>query len=64
MKVKRSTNRNRYERKITVQQKNRYLDLLINPSFQEVNRPFAYHIKMLVEEQITVESSTFRNKGL
>ena len=37
---KRITNWNKHERKITVEQQNQYLDLLINPSFQEVNRLF------------------------
>ena len=31
---------NKYEPKVTVEQQNQYLDLLINPSFQGVNRPF------------------------
>ena len=29
---------NKYEPKVTVEQQNRYLDFLINPSFQGVNR--------------------------
>ena len=37
---KRTINWNKYEPKVTVQQQNRYLDLLINPSFQGVNRLF------------------------
>ena len=37
---KRITNWNKHERKITVEQQNQYLDLLLNPSFQEVNRLF------------------------
>ena len=37
---KRITYWNKHERKITVEQQNQYLDLLINPSFQEVNRLF------------------------
>ena len=36
----RTINWNKYEPKVTVQQQNRYLDLLANPSFQEVNRLF------------------------
>ena len=35
---KRAINWNNYAAKVTVQQQNRYLDLLINPSFQGVNR--------------------------
>ena len=37
---KRIINWNKHEPKITVEQQNQYLDLLINPSFQEVNRFF------------------------
>ena len=37
---KRRINWNKYEPKITVQQQNRYLNLLINSSFQGVNRLF------------------------
>ena len=31
---------NKYEPKVIVEQQNQYLDFLINPSFQGVNRPF------------------------
>ena len=31
---------NKYESKVTVEEQNRYLDFLINPSFQEINRLF------------------------
>ena len=31
---------NKYEPKVTVEQQNQYLDFLINPGFQGVNRPF------------------------
>ena len=37
---KRALNWNKYEPKVTVQEQNRYLDFLINPSFQGVNRLF------------------------
>ena len=37
---KRTINWNKYEPKVTVEQQNQYLDFLINPSFQEVNRLF------------------------
>ena len=43
---------------MTVQQENRYLDLLINPSFQGVDRLFA----LSFENKIL--SSSSRNKGL
>ena len=36
--MKRTFNRNKYQLKVTVQQQIRYLDLLINSSFQGVNR--------------------------
>ena len=34
---KRTINWNKYQSKVTVQEKNPYLDYLINPSFQRVN---------------------------
>ena len=34
---KRTTNRNKYQPKETVQEQNRYLDFFIDPSFQGVN---------------------------
>ena len=37
---KRTINWSKYEPKVTVEQQNRYLDFLINPSFQGVNRLF------------------------
>ena len=37
---KRTINWNKYEPKVTVEQQNQYLDFLINPSFQGVNRLF------------------------
>ena len=37
---KRTINWNEYEPKVTIEQQNRYLDFLINPSFQGVNRLF------------------------
>ena len=38
---KRTINWNKHQAKVTVQQQNRYLDFLIDPSFQGVNRLFA-----------------------
>ena len=38
--LKRTINWNKYEPKVTIQERNRYLDLLINPSFKGVNRLF------------------------
>ena len=43
--VKRRINWNKYEPKVTVQQRNRYLELLIDPSFQGVNRLFISSFK-------------------
>ena len=37
---KRTVNRNRYQSKISTQIQNQYLDFLIDPSFQRVNRLF------------------------
>ena len=38
--LKTTFNWNKYQSKVTVQEQNRYLDFLIDPSFQIVNRPF------------------------
>ena len=40
----RTINRNKYEPKVTLEQQNRYLDFLINPIFQGINRPFCFII--------------------
>ena len=40
IRFKRTINWNKYKPKVTVQGKNRYLDFLINPSFQGVNKLF------------------------
>ena len=37
---KRIINRNKYQSKLSTQAQNNYLDYLIDPSFQEVNRIF------------------------
>ena len=37
---KRTINWNKYEPKVTVEQRNQYLDFLINPNFQAINRLF------------------------
>ena len=37
---KRTINWNKYEQKVTAKERNRYLEFLINPSFQGVNRLF------------------------
>ena len=50
---KRTINSNKYERKVTVQEQNQYLHLLINPSFQGVNRLFVLSFKIMMVEQVT-----------
>ena len=42
---KRTTNWNKYQSKATVQEQNQYLDYLIGPSFQGVNRLFILSFK-------------------
>ena len=37
---KRTINWNKYQSKVTVQERNQYFDYLIDPSFQEVNKRF------------------------
>ena len=37
---KRTINWNKYQPKVIVQQQNQYLNFLVDPSFQEVNRLF------------------------
>ena len=66
---KRTTNWNKHETKVTVEQQNRYLDFLINTSFERVNRLF---LLLFVDNdgrisytcRSKVESFTCRNKGL
>ena len=41
---KRTTNWSKHKPKVTAEQQNQYLDFLINPSFQEVNRIFIFII--------------------
>ena len=49
---KRTINWNKYEPKVTVEQRNRYLDFLISSSFRGVSRLFVfYHLKIPVLEQ-------------
>ena len=42
---KRTINCNKYQSKVTVQERSRYLDYLIDPSFQGVNRLFILSFK-------------------
>ena len=48
---KRTINWNKYLAKTTHQARNRYLDYLIDPSFQGVNR--LYHLKVMIFEKVT-----------
>ena len=51
---KRTINWNKYIAKTTSQAQNRYLDYLIDPGFQGVNRRFVFcHLKMLMSQKIT-----------
>ena len=45
---KRTINCNKYQSKVTIQDQNRLLDYLIDPSFPEV-----YHLKIILMEQVT-----------
>ena len=38
--LKRTINRNKYQSKVSIERQNQYLDYLIDPSFQGVNRLF------------------------
>ena len=48
---KRKVNRNKYQSKATIQVTNPYLDYLINPSFQGVNR-FFYCLKNTIDRTV------------
>ena len=50
---KRTINWNKYESTIKTFAKNRYLNYLINPSFQAVNRLFVYLLRMKIRENYT-----------
>ena len=41
---KRTVNQNKYQPKVSTERQNQYLDLLIDPNFQEANR--LYHLNM------------------
>ena len=56
---KRTINWNKYELKVTLQQRNRYLDFLISPSFKGVNRLFILSLENLVVEQV-IRDNIFR----
>ena len=52
---KRTVNQNKYQPKVSTERQNQYLDLLIDPSFQEANR--LYHLNMKNKKQQTILSS-------
>ena len=52
---KRTINWNKYQPKVSTERQNQYLDLLIDPSFQEANR--LYHLNMKNKKQQTILSS-------
>ena len=58
---KRTINWNKYQSKITEQAQNRYLDFLIDPSFQRVNRLF-YHFKIRMFEEGISNNPTSKNQ--
>ena len=43
----------KYQSEPTLQTQNQYLNYLIDPSFQGVNRLFVYHLKMMHIEEVT-----------
>ena len=54
--LKRTVNWNKCHTKVTVEQQSRYLELLISPSFQGVNRFFCFiNLKIMVVEQVTLD---------
>ena len=52
---KRTINWNKYQPKVSTERQNQYLDLLIDPSFQEASR--LYHLNMKNKKQQTILSS-------
>ena len=50
---KRTINWNKYLPKAENQAQNRYLDFLIDPNFQGVNRLFFGHLKMMMIKKVT-----------
>ena len=51
--LKRTINYNKYLAKIKNQARNRYLDNLIDPKFQGVNRLFVLSLRMTMVEKVT-----------
>ena len=50
---KRTINWNKYQTKVSPERQNQYLDFLIDPSLQGVNRLFVYRSKMRAIEKYT-----------
>ena len=51
IRIEKTTNWNKYKSKVTSQTQYQYLDLLVNPSFQGLNRLF-YHSTMKIIEKV------------
>ena len=51
--LKRTVTWNKYQSKISTGTQNQYLDHLIDPRFQGVNRLLIYHLKMKHNKQVT-----------
>ena len=58
--LQRLINWNKYQSKVTQQAQNRYLDFLIDPSFQEVNRLFVLIFEDLVESEKVISNIFFQ----
>ena len=58
--LQRLINWNKYQSKVTQQAQNRYLDFLIDPSFQEVNRLFVLIFEDLVESEKVTSNIFFQ----
>ena len=58
--LQRLINWNKYQSKVIQQAQNRYLDFLIDPSFQEVNRLFVLIFEDLVESEKVTRNIFFQ----
>ena len=58
--LQRLINWNKYQSKVIQQAQNRYLDFLIDPSFQEVNRLFVLIFEDLVESEKVTSNIFFQ----
>ena len=57
---KRTINWNKYQSKVSTEAQNPYLDYLVDPSFQEVNRLFALLFEK--SEDTTTHTRYYKNK--